>query len=285
MTKLGWSEENNNNTTNNNNNKNISLQLLEFHPFSHSPFASCRETPLPSLENEMRKIPSQPLPNKKEAEETRSLDRHLFSVRWNKRGTSTTKINSKNNIRPSLKATTTQILEKRKNNNLICDNSNGGDDFDSPAVALIDPCTSSASSPATAAVQNSSCIQQQPSVPQRLACFLSKRLKRTKSFPKLASALSRDKLTATTTTTLNGIGKQGEHQLKIRASLGSNALRTDQQQQQQRNQPLSLYLPGPTEEKLKTSRSYESLLLLSQAGGCNNSSVLQKSEFSFLKNF
>nr|CAD2184680.1 unnamed protein product [Meloidogyne enterolobii] len=227
----------------------------------------------------MRKIPSHTLPNKKEAEETRSLDRHLFSVRWNKRGTSTTKINCKNNIRPSLKATTTQILEKKKNNNLICDNSNGRDDFDSPAVALIDPCTSSASSPATAAVQNSSCFQQQPSVPQRLACFLSKRLKRTKSFPKLASALGRDKLTATTTT-LNGIGKQGEHQLKIRASLGSNALRTDQQQQQQRSQPLSLYLPGPTEEKLKTSRSYESLLLLSQAGGCNNNNssvLLQKS--------
>uniref|UniRef100_A0A914NLL5 Candidate secreted effector n=1 Tax=Meloidogyne incognita TaxID=6306 RepID=A0A914NLL5_MELIC len=174
----------------------------------------------------MRKISSHTLPNKKEAEETRSLDRHLFSVRWNKRGTSTTKINNKNNIRPSLKATTTtQILEKKKNNNLICDNSNGRDDFDSPAVALIDPCTSSASSPATAAVQNSNCSQQQPSVPQRLACFLSKRLKRTKSFPKLASALSRDKLVGATTTTLNGIGKQGEHQLKIRASLGSNALR------------------------------------------------------------
>uniref|UniRef100_A0A915LMS1 Uncharacterized protein n=1 Tax=Meloidogyne javanica TaxID=6303 RepID=A0A915LMS1_MELJA len=182
----------------------------------------CIETPLPSLDNEMRKISSHTLPNKKEAEETRSLDRHLFSVRWNKRGTSTTKINNKNNIRPSLKATTTtQILEKKKNNNLICDNSNGRDDFDSPAVALIDPCTSSASSPATAAIQNSS---QQPSVPQRLACFLSKRLKRTKSFPKLASALSRDKLVVTTTT-LNSIGKQGEHQLKIRASLGSNALR------------------------------------------------------------
>ncbi|CAK5086359.1 unnamed protein product [Meloidogyne enterolobii] len=189
-----------------------------------SPLPLIEETPLPSLDNEMRKIPSHTLPNKKEAEETRSLDRHLFSVRWNKRGTSTTKINCKNNIRPSLKATTTQILEKKKNNHLICDNFNGGDDFDSPAVALIDPCTSSASSPATAAVQNSSCFQQQPSVPQRLACFLSKRLKRTKSFPKLASALSRDRLTATTTT-LNSIGKQGEHQLKIRASLGSNALR------------------------------------------------------------
>ncbi|KAF7638846.1 hypothetical protein Mgra_00001655 [Meloidogyne graminicola] len=50
---------------------------------------------------------------------------------------------------------------------------------------------------------------------------------------------------------------------------------TDQQQQQQRNnQPLSLYLPvGPTEEKLKSSRSYESLLLLNQTANNN----LQKS--------
>lgn len=221
------------------------------------------ENHLSSLDNGMRNVSSQALPNKKEAEETRSLDRHLFSVRWNKRGTSTTKINCNKNIRPSLKAA--QILDKKKNNT-ITDNCNGGD-FDSPGVALLDPCTSSASSPATAAIQNSSVT----SVPQRLACFLSKRLKRTKSFPKLQSALSRDKLSGAAAT--NSGGRQ-EQLLQIRASLGPNALRTDQQQQQQRShQPLSLYLPGPTEEKLKTSRSYESLLLLSQAG-CSN---LQKS--------
>uniref|UniRef100_A0A1I8BLI9 Uncharacterized protein n=1 Tax=Meloidogyne hapla TaxID=6305 RepID=A0A1I8BLI9_MELHA len=179
-----------------------------------SPLPLLEENHLSSLDNGMRNVSSQALPNKKEAEETRSLDRHLFSVRWNKRGTSTTKINCNKNIRPSLKAA--QILDKKKNNT-ITDNCNGGD-FDSPGVALLDPCTSSASSPATAAIQNSSVT----SVPQRLACFLSKRLKRTKSFPKLQSALSRDKLSGAAAT--NSGGRQ-EQLLQIRASLGPNALR------------------------------------------------------------
>ncbi|KAF7638847.1 hypothetical protein Mgra_00001656 [Meloidogyne graminicola] len=169
------------------------LKIFANQPLLHlcSPLKLIEENPsIPSIENgrihsskEDLKIISQ-----KELEETKSLDRNLFSIKWNKRlNNSSTKLNCNNkNIRPT--------LEKRKENI-------NGDYYDSPSIALLDPCTSTSSSPA---IQNSN--SSHSSVPQRLAIkktsfvffsvFCLKDLKELKVFPKIQSALSRDKLSS-----------------------------------------------------------------------------------------